>query len=544
MCFERPNYFCGHMLTDRDLMLQQRYVREKNKLYHRALDGHGIVCGLRITCNHECPGEILIEEGYAIDTCGNDLVVCKTARFDVIQRLREKGLLVEEPKQDPCEPKKPKPKCDVTQCFHVTICYKETEADFTTPFVAGCSPTLTECEPTRIREEVWFDVVQELPDELDWIDKLERRIRTCFKLLTHSQFAKKLQEPPTKDLLSKLASGQTMEDRREKCWTLFCELRSLFLLYLRKHPDKYNCTLEEEILHIPFPEDSPNSRTSCHDAICELLKLAWQHVITCVMGEFVPQCDEPSSASCLVLGTVEIRNGQVVQVCNSPRTYIQQIERMTEILVTSLFSQLACEQRGGEERPACTQNSDAQTSCEKQPHATVCCTDVPFDCRCFVGHILDDPSKLLNNVLAVLRRFRQDRSNFRDLFDFTKTCKTTDSDFALGLAERKELPAALRQARVIDIKLSESVPENIINTLKSPMNRLVDQGQPIYALSHASKDRNEYLSAFQPQGMEAVMQAQIDSLKAELADLRAQIPSAGSEGPTKGSKKRGSDTQP
>ena len=45
MTFDRPNYFCGHLLTDTDLTLEQRYFREKTRLYHRALDGHGIVWG-------------------------------------------------------------------------------------------------------------------------------------------------------------------------------------------------------------------------------------------------------------------------------------------------------------------------------------------------------------------------------------------------------------------------------------------------------------------------------------------------------------------
>src|SRR4051794_36943753 len=44
--FKRPNYVCGHLLTDADLTLDQRYFREKNKLYNRAFHGHGIVCGL------------------------------------------------------------------------------------------------------------------------------------------------------------------------------------------------------------------------------------------------------------------------------------------------------------------------------------------------------------------------------------------------------------------------------------------------------------------------------------------------------------------
>src|ERR1043165_2563322 len=92
VCFERPNYFCGHLLTDADLTLQQKYVVEKNKLYHRTMDGYGIVCGLKLACDCECKGNILIHDGFAIDDCGNDLILCETARFDVIGALKEKGL--------------------------------------------------------------------------------------------------------------------------------------------------------------------------------------------------------------------------------------------------------------------------------------------------------------------------------------------------------------------------------------------------------------------------------------------------------------------
>ena len=93
-CLTRPAYFCGQLLTDADLTLDQRYFRRKNRLYHQALHGHGIVCGLRLTCDPDCEGRVRIEEGYAIDECGNDLVICETRVFDVISRLRQKNLLI------------------------------------------------------------------------------------------------------------------------------------------------------------------------------------------------------------------------------------------------------------------------------------------------------------------------------------------------------------------------------------------------------------------------------------------------------------------
>src|SRR5215472_14852587 len=57
-CFERPVYFCGQLLSDADLTLQENYFREKNKLYHRTIDGYGVVCGLRMKCDGTCDGHI------------------------------------------------------------------------------------------------------------------------------------------------------------------------------------------------------------------------------------------------------------------------------------------------------------------------------------------------------------------------------------------------------------------------------------------------------------------------------------------------------
>jgi len=100
-CFERPTYFCGQLLSDADLTLEENYFREKNKLYHRTIDGYGVVCGLRMKCDGRCDGHITIGDGYAIDCCGNDLVVCEPKSFDVIGELRKKKWLLETPEDIP-----------------------------------------------------------------------------------------------------------------------------------------------------------------------------------------------------------------------------------------------------------------------------------------------------------------------------------------------------------------------------------------------------------------------------------------------------------
>src|SRR5438552_12275393 len=82
-CFERPRYFCGQLLTDKDLDAAQRYVIEKNKLHNRYLVGTGVVCGLAVRCDpcDECA--VTVEPGHAIDCCGNDIVLSEQAPFNV-----------------------------------------------------------------------------------------------------------------------------------------------------------------------------------------------------------------------------------------------------------------------------------------------------------------------------------------------------------------------------------------------------------------------------------------------------------------------------
>lgn len=413
VCFERPNYFCGHLLTDADLMREQWYFREKNKLYHRNLHGHGIVCGLRLTCDPNCPGGVLIDEGYAIDDCGNDLVVCEPLPFDVVGRLREKGYLVEEAPPDPCKPKEEKPECKVKQCFYITICYQEEPAEFTTPFIAGCRAGPSECEPTRIREGVRFDVLAELPKEAGWLDDLKLRLEACFKLFSEGAFAQALKNKS--DLLERIVKREAGHEKHKECCDLFCELRGLLLLYLKKHPDKYNCAIEDEILKIKIPcaeeKTEGNYREMCRDAICRLLELAWQYVIDCALGEMIPRCPEPAQASCIVLGTVEVENGRVVRVCNCPRSYVWSFAHFFEVLVATLMDGIACET---------DENHDDKDPCDKKSGERVCCREFDLNCEWLVRLLRIDPYAPQYASTAAIDAASMLRRSLASTFDFTR----------------------------------------------------------------------------------------------------------------------------
>jgi hypothetical protein len=103
-CLVRPNYFCGQTLTDRDLTALVDWTRNRFGLA-RYRHGWGVVCGLDLSCtgpdddpccHGERPGQsVYVNPGYAIDCCGNDLVVCKSMPVDLSRVCEDLA--------DPCE---------------------------------------------------------------------------------------------------------------------------------------------------------------------------------------------------------------------------------------------------------------------------------------------------------------------------------------------------------------------------------------------------------------------------------------------------------
>ncbi|MCY0916456.1 hypothetical protein [Massilia antarctica] len=108
-CLVRPHFFCGQLLTDADLAAMVEWTRARLALA-RYRDGWGIACGLDLSCS--APGgagscragqpadagpAVYLNAGYALDCCGNDLVVCEPIRVDLGPACRAPD--------DPCDPR-------------------------------------------------------------------------------------------------------------------------------------------------------------------------------------------------------------------------------------------------------------------------------------------------------------------------------------------------------------------------------------------------------------------------------------------------------
>lgn len=394
--FERPVYFCGHLLTDDDLTLDQRYQRHKNRLYNRTLHGHGIVCGLRLTCDPDCTGRVRIDEGYAIDDCGNDLVACAPLVFDVVSRLRQKNLLIKSPKPTKGDRGYDSDDCPIRQCFPVAIRYAEEEDDFTTPLgAAGCGSDPGGCRATRIRETVEVDVLEKPPQADDPLVGLIERVECCFKLFSEGPFAQALKCDGKR--LRELATGGEDVCETDEDVMLFKKLRALFKLHLEKWPDKCGCSLAAEVDAI---------RCRCGEvaeAICTLLNLARRSAIDCALGEIIPSCRERECGGWVVVGTVEVEDGCVVRVCNCPRTYVWSFANLIEVFLASVVGGRACAEK----------DSDG--------YDETCCAGIgDEDCERLLRLLEANPAALGLAASEPLARVAQLRDLFRSAFDFTR----------------------------------------------------------------------------------------------------------------------------
>ena len=75
----RTRFFDGMFLTQADLENEQVYWRMKRRLTNRAL-GTGIVWGLKVSFDPKTQ-IVSLTPGYALDCCGNDLIVEHVIEF-------------------------------------------------------------------------------------------------------------------------------------------------------------------------------------------------------------------------------------------------------------------------------------------------------------------------------------------------------------------------------------------------------------------------------------------------------------------------------
>jgi hypothetical protein len=183
----RPRFFTGQLLATEDLQQLIDWVAAKDRLHKRLLVGEGVVCGLEVGC-HPCGGgRVVVRPGYAIDCCGNDLLLPCEQELDVNAMVR--ALLAEQRGVDcgdPCAPDTTKTgpgakdageEKPVTRRYALHICHVETLTDPLAPYATDEPCDAEGCEPSRIREGVRFELRCAEPWEEP--DDIVARITAC-----------------------------------------------------------------------------------------------------------------------------------------------------------------------------------------------------------------------------------------------------------------------------------------------------------------------------------------------------------------------------
>lgn len=199
-CLERPNFFYGQTLRDDDLTKLVEYTRDRLAL-ERFRDGWGVVCGLHVDIHPEEAGVVTVNPGYAIDCCGNDVVLCDPTPIDltsvlpeiadcrqpavrdqddedVVSVLRQRVLL----SQLHREVEVPRKELQPPQLYVIDIYLKhdEQKADPRTTLARGQCRDGVSCEYSRVVEKArLYPILVESPVEDDLVEPWLAKMRGC-----------------------------------------------------------------------------------------------------------------------------------------------------------------------------------------------------------------------------------------------------------------------------------------------------------------------------------------------------------------------------
>lgn len=165
--FNRPKFFGGMLLTEDDLQAAVDYAAAKRRLTNRMVIGAGVVCGLDVTC-HPCDsGKVQVGPGYAIECCGNDILVSCPEEVDVLALVRDLRVRQGVDCGEPCEDQP-------YEEYYLYVRYAEQPTAPVVPYAADDCAT-GDCEFSRVREGYCFELRCEGTDPLPMLlDALER----------------------------------------------------------------------------------------------------------------------------------------------------------------------------------------------------------------------------------------------------------------------------------------------------------------------------------------------------------------------------------
>jgi hypothetical protein len=348
-CLERPRYFAGMLLTEAELQSAQAYGLAKQRLHNRYLYGWGVVCGLQIVC-HECAGWVTVRQGYAIDPCGIDVVVCEDHDFDALKSIRECREARPRPRAD-CDPVRrvrDAPAAGVEEHWCLTLTYEEQEARPMTALrrehagscscngkggTCGCrdhsskqaqttyarssaraqsgvGQTVAACEPTRIVEGYRLGVVRapqaaaepQAPEPGRLGQELERCRTNVGNLIAQAPQVGAMEPNRAYDVCCRYHDSVSR----------FLETASATRCELLDQLDTLQCPLP------PAPDPAPPNvyLERVQQVVGLIVKLLTSYLVDCLCLSLLPPCPDTPQEDRLILACLTIRDDKIVHICH------------------------------------------------------------------------------------------------------------------------------------------------------------------------------------------------------------------------------------
>jgi hypothetical protein len=355
-CLERTRFFAGQLLTDVDLTNEQNYFLAKNRLHNRYLHGWGVVCGLQVTCS-DCDGWVTINPGYAIDPCGNDIIVCAAQSFNVLQAIQACSTPASTTAN--CSPLRyrPAPNCtDAIQKWCITVQYQEQATQMVTPLQqtssssgsscacgcsgsgsakssssgcgCGCSGSSTSsssassssassssataaCQPTRIIEGFQFGVCA-LPTATTGFapGTFFYQIEQCAtSLIQLAEQAPSLQGPPDQ-------SGNPTQLPAQQQYQLVTNYLYTVQQYFAQAQVLTNCQALSKLENYTVPQPNQANPPDYAAIEVEILAFIVKAIFECVCLALLPQCPPNPCDNRVGLACVTVQNGAIQSICH------------------------------------------------------------------------------------------------------------------------------------------------------------------------------------------------------------------------------------
>ncbi|PWU14370.1 MAG: hypothetical protein C5B50_17475 [Verrucomicrobia bacterium] len=350
-CLDRTRFFAGQLLTEADLNNEQSYLLAKNRLHNRYLHGWGVVCGLQVVCS-ECEGWVTVKPGYAIDPCGNDIIVCQEQSFNLCKAIQE---CCTPAKTSNCSPLRytPSPTCqDQTQTWCITIQYQEQPGRKITPLQnapsrqtnadcapkgknnggnggnCGCAPVSCgcpqlpttaakplpsgACEPTRIIEGFKLGIMCDPPAQEEGPVpgsgryQLEQCLAGLKQLISQNPYPSGI-------------ANTNPRPSYQQAYQAICNYRQMVLNALSSSFVTH-CQLEIQLAGISIPpppnDGSTGDPTQLQTALNAIIVVIVIAARDCICTSLLPACAPDPCDNRLILACVTVQDCQIINICH------------------------------------------------------------------------------------------------------------------------------------------------------------------------------------------------------------------------------------